>query len=171
MDQRTRLYYSGVLVEPREGATPPPLELWEGKKNGLVVVECPQSIPCNPCHTSCPTGAIVPFKDINDVPKVDWSLCTGCGICVAACPGLACFVVDLATGDESRARLKLPFEFLPKPTKGEEVTLLNRVGEDVGRGTVVRTTEPLRDRTTVVHVDIPRNLANDVRAIRLNRRG
>lgn len=158
------LFRSGVLVEPLEGATPPPSDLWAGKKNGLVVVECPQRIPCDPCHTSCPTGAILPFADINDRPKVDHQVCTGCAICVAACPGLACFVFDLTHGPDT-AVAKLPYEMLPVPEKGEIVHLLNRVGEVVGKGPVVRVTQPLKDKTRVVHVVVPKDRVMDIRAI------
>ncbi|HDQ93608.1 MAG TPA: 4Fe-4S ferredoxin, partial [Synergistetes bacterium] len=58
MTDKEKLFNGGVLTEPRKGAIEPPKELWEGKKNGLVIIECPQRIPCNPCHTSCPTGAV-----------------------------------------------------------------------------------------------------------------
>ena len=59
MTDKEKLFNSGVLTEERPGAICPPKELWNTKKNGLVVVECPQRIPCNPCNTSCPTGAIL----------------------------------------------------------------------------------------------------------------
>lgn len=142
------------------------MELWAGKKGGLVVVECPQRIPCNPCHTSCPTGAIVAFEDINDVPRVDYSKCTGCALCVAVCPGLACFVVDLSYAADT-ALMKLPYEFLPRPEAGQMVHLLSRTGESLAMGKVLRVVEPHKDRTLVVHVEVPKALVNDVRAVRV----
>lgn len=78
-----------------------------------------KGIPCNPCHNELPTGAVVEFKDINDQPEIDYEKCTGCGMCVAKCPGLACFVIDL-TFSEDKALLKLPYELslcLRKKTK------------------------------------------------------
>jgi hypothetical protein len=41
------------------------------------------------------------------------------------------------------------------------------VGEMRGVGRVVRVVQPLKDRTLVVHVEIPRALVSDVRAIRV----
>lgn len=161
----TGVYESGVLTEERPGAIRPPQALWERKKNGLVIVECPQRIPCNPCNTSCPTGAIREFADINDVPSIDYEKCTGCALCVAKCPGLACFVADLTYRD-GEALIKLPYEMLPLPDKDQKVACLNRVGKAICEGTVVLVTEPLKDRTRVVHVAIPAENVGEVRAIR-----
>jgi Fe-S-cluster-containing hydrogenase component 2 len=167
MTEKEMLFNSGVLTESRPGAQVPPKGLWETKKNGLVIIECPQRIPCNPCASSCPTGAIVPFKDINDTPTIDYEKCIGCGKCVAQCPGLACFVVDLTYGEEEQALMKLPFEMLPVPAEGENVDCLNRVGETVAQGQVLRVTEPLKDSTRVVHVVVPRDLVMEIRAVRV----
>jgi Fe-S-cluster-containing hydrogenase component 2 len=163
---KEKLYNSGVLTDKRPGAILPPKELWESKKGGLVIIECPQQIPCNPCHTSCPTGAVIPFKDINDQPQIDYSKCTGCAMCVAKCPGLACFVVDL-TFSADKALMKLPYEMVPVPAKGEKVECLNRVGEVVAESVVENVTEPWKDSTKVVHVSVPKNLADEVRAVRV----
>jgi Fe-S-cluster-containing hydrogenase component 2 len=167
MTDKQQLFNSGVLTEERPGAVKPPQELWESKKNGLVIIECPQRIPCNPCHTSCPTGAVMSFKDINDQPQIDYSKCTGCARCVAVCPGLACLVVDLTWGEADRALMKLPYEMLPEPEEGHQVDCLNREGEAVAKGIVVKVTEPMHDKTRVVHVDVPKDLVMDIRAIRV----
>lgn len=165
-NDKEKLFCSGVLVENRPGAILPPQEAWEKKKGGYVVIECPQRIPCNPCATSCPTGAVKPFVDINDVPSIDYEKCTGCGLCVAKCPGLACFVVDL-TYSADEAVIKLPYELEPKPAKGQKVKCLNRVGEEVSEGEVYAVTEPLKDQTTVVSVVIPKKLVGEIRAIKV----
>lgn len=167
MTEKEMLFNSGVLTESRPGAEVPPKELWEGKKNGLVVIECPQRIPCNPCASSCPTGAILPFEDINDTPRIDYEKCIGCGKCVAQCPGLACFVVDLTYGEADQALMKLPFEMLPVPVEGDVVSCLNRVGETVAGGKVLHVTEPLGDSTRVVHVVVPRDFVMEIRAVRV----
>jgi Fe-S-cluster-containing hydrogenase component 2 len=166
MTDNELLFNSGVLTEERAGAIKPPENLWKEKKGGLVVVECPQRIPCNPCNTSCPAGAITPFDDINDTPKIEDEKCTGCAICAAVCPGLACFVVDL-TFSPDKALFKLPYEMLPVPSKGDAVECLGRTGNVVAKGTVEAVTEPKRDRTHVVHVSAPKEFANDIRAIRV----
>lgn len=168
MHDDTMLFNSGVLTGEREGALLPPREIWEKKKGGLVLIECPQRIPCNPCHTSCPTMAIRPFADINDMPTVDHSKCTGCTMCVAACPGLACFVVDL-TFSEDRALYKLPYEMLPVPEKGETVRCLDREGRDIGEGTVENVVQPRKDRTYVVHVAASKDMLRQFRSIKVVR--
>ena len=169
MTDKEKLFNCGVLTDERPGAVLPPQALWEGKKNGLVIIECPQRIPCNPCHTSCPTGAVLPFEDINNTPRIDYSKCTGCAMCVAKCPGLACLVVDLTYGGPDEALMKLPYEMLPVPEKGEEVACMNRTGEAICRGKVVNVTEPWKDRTLVVHVVVPRDKVQDVRTIKVDR--
>ena len=161
-----KTYESGVLTDERPGAVRPPADLWKGKKGGLVIVECPQRIPCNPCNTSCPVGAIVEFKDINDVPEIEYAKCTGCALCVAKCPGLACFVADLTFGD-GVALMKLPYEMLPVPEKGDSVHCLGRAGDTVCEGRVENVVEPHKDRTRVVHVSIPADKVNEVRAIKV----
>ncbi|GHV49615.1 4Fe-4S ferredoxin [Synergistales bacterium] len=162
----TAVFENGVLTEERPGAVKPPQDLWNKKKGGLVVVECPQRIPCNPCNTSCPVSAIKTFSDINDVPEIDYDKCTGCGICVAVCPGLACFVIDLTFAD-GLALLKLPYEMLPLPEKGATVKCLDRTGKAVCDGKVENVAEPKKDKTKVVHVAVPIDKAHDVRAIRV----
>ena len=161
-----KLFNSGVLTEKCKGAILPPKDLWEKKKGGLVVIECPQRIPCNPCHTGCPTGAVTEFADINDQPSIDYSKCTGCGLCIAKCPGLACFVVDL-TFAADRALIKLPYEMMPIPKKGDIVSCLNRVGETITDGVVENITEPWKDSTKVIHVSIDKKYIDDVRAVRM----
>ncbi len=163
---KEKLFNSGVLAEQRQGAVLPPKDLWEKKKGGLVVIECPQRIPCDPCHTSCPTGAVIEFKDINDQPQIDYDRCTGCGMCVAKCPGLACFVIDLTFAPD-KALIKLPHEILPIPQKGEKVSCLNRVGEVVAEGVVENVTEPWKDSTKVVHVSLDKAFVYQVRAVRV----
>lgn len=162
------LFNSGVLTGEREGALLPPREIWERKRGGVVVIECPQRIPCNPCHTSCPTGAILPFADINDTPKVDWTKCSGCSLCVSACPGLACFVIDLTFADDM-ALYKLPYEMLPSPSVGQKVKCLDREGKAVAEGIIEKVTQPRKDRTHVVYVSAPKELMNVFRAIRIER--
>ena len=166
MSDKEKLFNSGVLVEHCEGAILPPQDKWAVKKNGFVVIECPKRIPCNPCATSCPTGAVLPFADINDTPKIEYDKCTGCGICVSRCPGLACFVIDLTYAPD-KAVIKLPYELLPVPTKGQKVHCLNRVGETVALGEVIAVAEPSKDKTYVVSVVIPKELVDTVRAIKV----
>ncbi|NPA97072.1 MAG: 4Fe-4S dicluster domain-containing protein [Crenarchaeota archaeon] len=155
---------SGVIsVEElrRLGLLPPEDRL---RKGPVAILECPEMIPCNICVSACPSGAIR-MDRIIDVPRVDWDKCVGCGNCVAICPGLAAFVVDLSK--PGKAYVTLPHELLPRPREGEEVTLLSRDGREVGKGRVVRVWE--RNRTLVVTVEVPEELAMEVRAIWVRR--
>ncbi|MEM4570596.1 MAG: 4Fe-4S binding protein [Desulfurococcaceae archaeon] len=139
------------------GLLPPQERL---KRGPVALLECPEKIPCNICVPYCPTKAIE-MKSIIDLPVVDWNKCTGCGICVVVCPGLAAFVVDLSKEDADY--VTVPHEFLPVPKRGDEVVLLNKKGERVGKGTVIRVWE--RNRTYAVTVRVPKGLGMEVRAI------
>ena len=108
----------------------------------------------------------MPFADINDTPRVDWTKCTGCTLCVSACPGLACLVIDL-TFSEENALYKLPYEMLPLPVKGQKVQRLDREGAFLAEGTVENVTQPRKDRTHVVHVSAPKGLVAVFRSIRV----
>ncbi len=137
------------------------------RKQGPVAwIECFREIPCDPCHDACRVGAIEEFSDINDLPCIDHEACTGCGLCVAACPGLAIFVID-ETHSETQALLALPHEFTPLPDAGDEVVLMTRSGQEAGYGRVHRVQAPRAfDRTAVIWVIIPQDLVEQVRAIK-----
>ena len=139
------------------GLIPPEERLAKGP---VAIAECPEEIPCNICVDACPLKAIR-MSSINDIPRIDWNKCIGCGICVSRCPGLAIFVVDMSKPD--KAYVTLPHEFLPIPKIGDEVILLSRSGEELGKGKVTRVWE--YNKTWVVTVEVPKNLAMEVRAI------
>jgi len=139
------------------GLLPPEERL---RKGPVAILECPELIPCNICVVACPTGAIK-MDRIIDIPRVEWDKCIGCAMCVAICPGLAAFVVDLSKPD--KAYVTVPHEFLPIPKVGDEVWLLGRDGKRLGKGKVIRVWE--KNRTWVVTVEVPRELAMEVRAI------
>ncbi len=131
----------------------------------VAIVECVQQIPCNPCEASCPSGAISIGAPITRTPRVDPEKCVGCGKCVAACPGLAIFIVDKSRGEE--ALVSFPFEYLPLPQKDQEEYALNRAGEFVCTGREARVANPAgNDHTAVVTVAIPKEYGDEVRTIR-----
>ena len=121
--------------------------------------------PLQPLRDQLPRGALKVGEPITSLPLLDADLCDGCGTCMADCPGLAIFVVDL-TRDDGRAEVWLPHEFLPLPAPGDPVTLRDRAGAVVGEGEVtgVRRNKRLNG-TTIVHVLVPAELAMDVRAL------
>lgn len=130
------------------------------------MVECVESIPCDPCVAACAKGAIAMEGGLNAPPTVDADRCDGCGVCIAACPGLAIFVVD-ASRKDGKATVMLPYEFLPLPAVGEEVTALDRAGEPVCGGRVTRVlSAKALDRTPIVSIEIPREHAATVRHFR-----
>ena len=87
-------------------------------------------------------------------------------MCVAKCPGLACFVIDLTFSDE-KALLKLPYEMPRMPEKKDKVQCLNRVGEVVTEGVIENITEPFKDSTKVLHVSIDKSFVDQVRSVRV----
>ncbi len=141
------------------GLAPPEDRL---RKGPVVIVECPEMIPCDICVYACPRNAISMDK-IYGLPRVDWDKCTGCGVCVGYCPGLAIFVVDVSKPD--KGYVTLPYEFLPEPRVGLEATLLDRGGRVVGKGRIVRVWS--YRKTWVVTVEVPHDKALDIRAIRI----
>jgi len=131
----------------------------------VAIIECFQRIPCDPCYAACKRGAIKEFKDINDLPEIDFELCNGCGVCVSKCPGLAIFVVD-QTYSEKEALVKIPYEFLPLPEKGEVVDALDRKGETASKARVVDVLK-FKDKTCVINIAVPKELSMDIRNIRV----
>ncbi len=159
------LLTTGIPSREQIESRVPPKERRE--KGPFVVIECFQEIPCDPCYHSCRFGAIREFESINDIPEVDLDKCTGCGICVGSCPGLAIFVVD-ETFSETECLIALPYEFIPLPAKGGEVLLLNRAGEEVGKGKVhivVPGKKPAG--TSVIWVRAPKELSMEVRNVKV----
>lgn len=137
-------------------------------KGPVALFECSQQIPCNPCADACPRGAIT-VKEINDCPALNEDLCNGCGICMTNCPGLSIFVVDYTYGKEE-ALIKIPYEFSPLPQAKDMVDALNRQGEQVGTAQVVRVQQS-PNKTSILWLSVPQELAMDVRSIRLGKEG
>lgn len=135
-------------------------------KGPVAIIECPEQIPCNICASACPFHAIS-MEKVYEIPRLDENKCIGCGVCVAKCPGLAIFVIDLSRRD--KAYITLPYEMLPKPVKGGKAKLLNREGAVVGEGIIVKAWE--YDKTWVVTVEVDKELWFDVRAIRIEGSG
>lgn len=160
------LQATGIPTREEIEKVAPPAERMA--KGPVAVFECFERIPCDPCHSACKSGAVKPFADINDLPQVDFDRCNGCGMCVAACPGLAVFVVD-ETYSPTEDLVKVPYEFLPAAKAGDSVKLLDRAGCVVGEG-IVRSAflggGKGKMGTWVVSVSVPKGLGMTVRAIR-----
>lgn len=129
-----------------------------------AITECYEDIPCNPCSTSCPFEAIYIGEDINTPPKVDFDKCTGCGICVYNCPGLAIFTIQEL---EHHLRFKIPYEFVPYPLPGELWDGVNRSGDIICKALVQKVIISERqDKTALVQVLVDKEFKYDFITIR-----
>ncbi len=131
----------------------------------VAVIECVQEIPCNPCEAACRFGSIKIGEPITNLPALNPEKCIGCGVCVAKCPGLAIVVVD-KTYSETTATVAFPFEYYPVPVVGETRMAMNRKGEVICEGKIVKVLNPEAfDHTPVVTVEIPKEYADEVRTV------
>jgi len=136
------------------------------QRGPMVVIECVQDIPCDPCEAACPHKAISVGRPITNLPVFFEDKCDACGLCIPACPGQAIFRVDM-TYSEEEATVAFPWEFLPYPEKDAVVEAVNRAGEVVCQGRVVRVLKPKRyDRTAVVTLAVPKRWAMEVRSMK-----
>lgn len=131
-----------------------------------ILIDCKEHIPCNPCQFACPTHAIVVGDDITELPHADPEKCVGCGACVAACPGQACFLID-PDFSESEATIDFPYEYLPLPPVGLEVETRNNLGETLCTGRVVKVLSlTAYDHTNLVRMAVPKALIQQVRGMK-----
>ncbi|OFW62892.1 MAG: hypothetical protein A2Z35_04070 [Actinobacteria bacterium RBG_19FT_COMBO_36_27] len=139
------------------------------KSGAIPIIDCNECIPCNPCETTCPYGCIQVGNTITNLPSLNLEKCTGCGQCVLACPGLAIFLLE-RDFSEDQAAITVPYEFLPLPEKGENVIALDRNGSEICEGEIinVRLTKKA-DRTALVKVAVPKEYADMVRSIKVNK--
>ncbi|MCL2378091.1 MAG: (2Fe-2S)-binding protein [Defluviitaleaceae bacterium] len=136
-------------------------------KGPVAVIECFQSIPCDPCAAACPRGAIQTFDDINDRPVIDNDKCNGCILCMTKCPGLAIMVVDM-TWSSNRALIKMPYEFRPLPEKGQTVHALDREGTPVAEAEVIQVLNTKNmNKVPVVSIAVDKQLVKTIRNFRI----
>ena len=154
------------LDELRQAGCLPDRE--EMKKNACVCIECLEEIPCNPCETSCPGGAIIVGEPITNIPVLDKSKCTACGQCIAACPGLAIFIKKI-TGP--LASVRFPWEYVPMPKEGDEAEMVGRDGRFVCRGKVIKVMQSEKfNKTALVTAEFPAEFVNEVISISRSQR-
>lgn len=136
------------------------------RRGPVAVIECVQEIPCNPCEAACIKGAIKIGEPIINLPCVDHEKCVGCGICVAKCSGMAIFIVDKSYS-ETTATVAFPYEYYPLPEAGCDAKGVNRKGEVVCEGKIVKVVNPKSfDHTPVITIEIPKEFADEVRSIK-----
>jgi len=106
----------------------------EAEKGVMPIFHCVQEVPCNPCTSVCPEGAIRTERDeITGLPYiVDENLCKGCMSCIFICPGLAATLVDYRK-DEVRPTVTLPYEvWREKVEVGQRVPVTDVDGAILG---------------------------------------
>lgn len=135
------------------------------KNRYIARINCLQPIPCNPCETSCPFGAIYIGEDITNRPVLDIDKCKGCGICVAACPGIAITMAMIT--DEEQDFVAIPYEYDPLPLVGDKVVVVDTNGMELGQGLVDKLRRPDKnDPTTLVYVMVDKSITDRVTGIR-----
>jgi sarcosine oxidase, subunit alpha len=134
------------------------------------IFHCSQEIPCNPCTSICPKGAIrIEGDDILGVPTFDESACIACEQCVAVCPGLAVTLVDYRKKDAAGILVSIPFEF-PKGSikEGDMVTVLDTLGTVLGHVPVAKVRSPkFADHALLVKVKAPPEIAKRIAGIQV----
>lgn len=131
----------------------------------IAVIECYQEIPCDLCELVCHKGAIKIGTPLTQVPSFNVEKCSGCGLCVVACPGLAIFLIN-PNYTEKEALVSFPYEYLPTPKVGSEVDVVNRLGTVVGKGRILEVREAKNfNATRLVTVAVPKKLVQEVRGL------
>ena len=105
------------------------------KTDGVFpIFHCYQEVPCNPCTSVCPVGAVKTEDDkITGLPYMaDLDACTGCASCLAVCPGLSVTMVDFRE-DPSHPLVTLPYEvWREKVEIGQNVPVTDLDGAILG---------------------------------------
>jgi len=137
------------------------------------VIHCSQEIPCNPCASVCPQGLIhIDESDIRHIPEYiahdTKKTCIGCMKCVTVCPGLAITLVD-GRANASLPIVTIPFEFGAAAIQpGDMVVVMDVAGEILGEVPVCDViTIPSNDRTVLVKVEAPCDIAKKIAGIRV----
>jgi len=136
------------------------------RKKPVAMHECYQDIPCDPCVLSCPAKCIT-METLVSTPKINHEACTGCGLCVAACPGIAIFLLELK---DDRGLITLAYEFAPLPGPGEVVDGLDRHGKAVCEAKVEKVYSlpgiDKKTKTSLVRISVPPEKIMEVRFFR-----
>ena len=122
-----------TILKSRPG-TPVYREPPAAEEGVMPIFHCDQEVPCNPCTSVCPEGAIRTGEDkITGLPYlVDGTECKGCLACVAICPGLAVTLVDYRKDPECPT-VTLPYEvWRERVEKGQRVPVTDRDGAILG---------------------------------------
>ncbi len=145
-------------------------EIPDDEDGVFPIFHCSQEIPCNPCTSICPKGAIkIEGDDILGLPTFDESACIACEQCVAICPGLAVTLVDYRKKVEEGVVVSIPYEFSQATLKeGDRVTVLDTLGAVLGQVPVLKVRSPkFADRALLVKVKAPTEIAKRIAGIQV----
>lgn len=159
-------YKKAEVLKSRPGVVHPfnPVELTAKFKPNF---SCLQEIPCNPCTTVCPKNAIKLMDKsgtIMDIPYLAGE-CIGCGICVAACPGLAITLAKKV--DEKTAEVMLPHEYNCSYKTGDRIPLTDMDGNYLEDGTITKISFNKKYKTTLITVSASLQNATKIMGIRV----
>jgi len=131
------------------------------------ILHCYQEIPCNPCISVCPSGAIKlqdALDSIMDIPYFDGD-CTRCGQCIAVCPGLAISVAKILYGEF--AEVILPHEFIPNFSANDFITLTDTEGNYIEKGEVMKINYSKKYKTNLITLKVTAENATKIAGIRI----
>jgi NADPH-dependent 2,4-dienoyl-CoA reductase/sulfur reductase-like enzyme/ferredoxin len=133
----------------------------------MPILHCYQEIPCNPCISVCPSGAIKlqdALNSIMDLPYFDGD-CSRCGQCIAVCPGLAISVAKKLYGEF--AEVILPHEFIPNFNANDFITLTDTEGNYLEKGEVMRINYSKKYKTNLITLKVSLENAAKIAGIRI----
>lgn len=150
--------HPGAIVEQR---------VPDAEDGVMPIIHCIQEIPCNPCSTICPTQSIHLSGDpIMGIPEYS-GRCTGCGMCVAICPGLAITLVDYRK-DKLNPLVTIPYEVSNVAVaEGDELHAVDIDGKHLGDFRVTRIRRHGKTKTHLVSLTVPAQLAKKVVSFRI----
>ncbi len=134
----------------------------------IPLFHCNQEIPCNPCTSVCPEGAIKledALHSIMDIPYYDGDECTRCGQCVAVCPGLAISLAKKLYGEF--AEVILPHEFIPNFTVNEFIPVTDINGNILEKGEVMKINYSRKYKTYLIALKVLASNATKIAGIRV----
>ena len=137
----------------------------ELNENFQPIIRCAQEIPCNPCTSVCPHDAIKLKSNLGtimDIPEFVGK-CTGCGLCLAICPGLA--IVLAKKLDENYAEVVIPYEYIPTFEIGDTVQLSDEIGNLLEEAEVLKIRLLKKYKTYMISVKVSLKNGNKVTGI------